>query len=76
MAAEALIHRWSVGEYTVTLTCPRPKPGQVASFSVEWSPGTPRGLSPADWADYRRGRDTALAEISRRFGVKAVVVEV
>lgn len=67
MSAEnpILIRRWSVGDYTVTLRCQRPKPGQAVGAFVEWDPTMPKGLTATDQAAYLRGRDEAIAQVAR-----------
>lgn len=66
---------WTVGAYRVTLTIPRVKPGQVAGAVIEWSPGLPKHLTVEELADYRTGRDAALAAASQALGIRAAVVE-
>lgn len=77
MSAEAAIatRTWSVGRYEVTLTVPRPKPGSVVACAFEWDPQVPSNLTPEEWQQYRRGRDEAVAEVSRALGITSVVVE-
>lgn len=77
MSAEAavLVHSWVVGAYRVTLTCQRPQAGQALAASVEWSPGVPGTLSAGEVAQYRAGRDVAIAELARRYGLTAAVLE-
>jgi hypothetical protein len=68
-AAAALISRsWSVGKtYRVTMTIPRPLPGQTACAVCEWEPHQPEALSKREQRDYYRGRDAALLELSATF---------
>lgn len=61
--APALARSWTVGRYQVTLTVQRPRRGRVAHAHVEWSPSVPKGLTAAEWHEYRAGRDAALAEL-------------
>lgn len=76
MSGEAAFSRsWPVGQLTVTLSCPRPKPGQVLSAVIEWSPRRPVRLQPAELAQYRAGRDAALRDLSSEFGLTVGVVE-
>ena len=75
MNTEPFTQSWRVGRYTATLTTPKPQPGQALSASIEWSPSTPDRLSGAELAQYRAGRNQALAEMSRRLGIRAAVVE-
>jgi len=78
MSAEAAIcvRTWTVGWRTCTLTMQRPKAGAVLHCSMEWAPDKPVRLSDAEIAEYRRGRNAALAEISLELGINAAVVEV
>lgn len=74
--APALVRSWPVGSRTATLTVPRPAPGSVLSAVIEWSPDAPRGLSGAEWKQYRDGRNAALAEVAAELGVSAAVLDV
>ncbi|MBP5992244.1 MAG: hypothetical protein KA766_19775 [Piscinibacter sp.] len=74
MSAEAasLVRSWSVGDrYTVTMTMPPIRRGQVLSASIEWAPEYPERLTPHEMAEYRRGRNEAI----RSLGLRAVVVD-
>lgn len=42
----------------------------------EWSPSSPLSLTPAEWAQYRAGRDLLMAEIQTDTGGNILVVEV
>lgn len=77
MSAEAAYctRSWSAGRYTCTLTMRRPKPGAVMSACISWLPEQPRKLTDAEIADYRKGRDAALADVSRELGINAAVLE-
>lgn len=70
--APALTATWRVGHRTVTLTVPTPQPGAVVHACFEWTPDLPQRLSPHELAQYRAGRDRALA----RLGVRLAVLEV
>ena len=72
--AAAFTATWRVGSRTVTLTSPRPKPGRALSATIEWDPGMPRKLSPAEMAEYRAGRDAALADMAQALGITVAVV--
>lgn len=65
-ACAALLSKsWSVGNrYRVTMTIPRPLPGQTACAVCEWEPHQPAALSHREQRDYYRGRDAALLELS------------
>lgn len=77
MSAEAAagVRTWSVGRYTATLTIPRPRPGATLAASVEWLPEMPERLTEAEVAEYVRGRNQALLELSVELGLRAVVVD-
>ena len=64
-ATAALISRtWTVGKrFRVTLTIPRPLPGQVACAACEWLPAIPERMNKREQRDYYRGRDDALREL-------------
>jgi hypothetical protein len=70
--AAAVVRSWAVGRYTVTVTAPKPRPGQVMHILMEWSPEQPKRLTPAEAEQYRTGRDKAL----RCLGLPALVVDV
>ena len=76
-AHAALLSRsWRVGRWTVTLSIPALTPGLGAAGVVEWSPAMPgRPLTPSELAEYRRGRDSALADFAREKGLRSAVVE-
>ncbi len=75
-ASAALMTRsWQAGAYTCTLTVQRPKPGAVVACSVEWSPEMPRRLTEGELAQYRAGRNAALAAVSAGLGINAAVLE-
>jgi hypothetical protein len=42
---------------------------------MEWVPDMPTTMSDADLAEYRRGRDVAMAELARLTGGRVVLVE-
>jgi len=78
MSAEAAVlsRSWRVGRWTVTLSIPVLTPGLGAAGVVEWSPAMPgRPLTPTELAEYRTGRDIALAEFARAKGLGAAVIE-
>jgi hypothetical protein len=63
--------------YTCTVTAPVPVPGRPLMLTVEWEPHVPtRRLSKAEARDYRRGRDTVVAELARLAGGSVLVLEV
>lgn len=79
MSAEAcvLIRSWPAGRYTCTLTVQRPKAGAMVHAVIEWAPEQPKRLTDGEIAEYRRGRNAALAELSEELGgVNAAVIEV
>jgi hypothetical protein len=77
MSAEtaALTRSWCAGAYTVTLTVPKPRPGQVAHCSIEWSPTVPDKLDAAARAEYVAGRNRALADWAHEMGIRVAVVD-
>lgn len=77
MSAESpvLIRTWRVGERTATLTVPNVHSGQTKAALIEWHPNTPAKLTADELAQYRRGRNAALAELTRELGGNALVLE-
>lgn len=77
MSAEAAIavKSWPVGAYTCTLTVQRPKRGALVHAAMEWAPSLPSRLTEEELAQYRTGRDKALADVSRQLGINAAVLE-
>ena len=77
MSAEAAfcIRSWSAGKYTCTLAMRRLTPGTVVHTTIEWSPEQPKRLTDDEIAEYRHGRNQALAEVSRELGLNAAVLE-
>ncbi len=65
-ASAALLSKsWTVGKrYRVTMTIPRPLPGQTACAVCEWEPHQPDHLTQQEQRDYYRGRDAALQELN------------
>lgn len=75
VAEAAFVRSWEVGRYTATLSCPRPRPGQVQAAVIEWHPEIPQRLTAAEVEAYRAGRDAAMRDLARRMGGRAGVVE-
>lgn len=77
MSAEAilLVRSWQVGNRTCTMTVPRPQPGQPVHVALEWDPAIPERLSLAERAQYRRGRDAAVAEIAQALDLNVAVLD-
>ena len=76
MTAEAAFTRsWPVGSYNATLSTPKPKPGQQLTAVIEWTPSQPRRLTPAEFEQYRSGRDAALAEMAAELRINVAVVD-
>jgi hypothetical protein len=73
--AAALVRTWTVGAYTATLTVPKPKAGQIAHCSIEWSPSIPEKLDAAARAEYVAGRNQAMADWARELGIRVAIVE-
>lgn len=64
-----------VGRYTLFMRLPLHRRG-VAPLECQWSPDVPPRLTPAELAQYRRGRDTLIAEAAAILGGPAIVAEV
>jgi hypothetical protein len=63
--------------FKVAMTIPAVRPGEALVLNVEWMPAVPkRRLNKRELADYRRGRDAALAEVGRLIGGNVLCVEV
>jgi hypothetical protein len=77
VSAEApiLIRSWKVGSHACTLTVPRPAACRALHAVFEWEPAVPERFSEAEWAQYRSGRDAALAEIAAELGITVAVLE-
>ena len=75
-SAAALARSWPVGAHTVTLTIPWPAAGEKRTAAFEWSPTRPQHLTPAEVAQYRIGRDAAIAELAEVTGLRVALVEV
>lgn len=73
MSAEAcaLTCSWKVGGRTCTFTVPKVKTGQTVTALMEWEPNVPERLTPDEIAEYRRGRDQAIAAL----GLKVLILE-
>lgn len=63
-AGAALAYAWRVGRYTATLTAPLDACGSVISPAIAWSPHVPGALTADEAAQYRAGRDEALASLA------------
>ena len=72
----ALVRSWRVGKRTVTVTVPQVRSGQVLHAAFEWYPNMPRRLSRREWKQYRKGRDTAFAELFTDLGIRGAVLEI
>jgi hypothetical protein len=72
----ALVRQFKVGPYSITLSVPKVAPGGAASACVEWEPHMPKRLSVMELAQYRAGRDAAIAEIANELGGTVAVMEV
>ena len=81
MTAEtpALVRTFTVGKrFTVTVTMQRPERGKVVNTTMEWEPDVPApgSLTDGEIADYRAGRNAAVAELAEAAGLNVAVVEV
>lgn len=45
------------------------------SAVMEWSPSEPSRLSTSEWAQYRAGRNHAIAGIAAELGINVAVLE-
>lgn len=70
-SAPALVKTWSVGRYTVTFTVQQLVAGGITNALVEWAPHQPTDLTAKELAQYRAGRDAAIAEL----GLSALVMD-
>jgi|GEM_PF-3364729 len=73
--ASPLVRTFKVGAYECTLTFPPANRGAVSAMSAEWSPQHPGCLTPAEFEQYRTGRNKALAELAAIVGGNVAVVE-
>ena len=69
------VRTWRVGAYTVEMTLQRPEPGAVVNACYAWSPREPARLTMHEWAEYRAGRDHALAGIAAELGINMAVLD-
>lgn len=78
MSGEAAIlcRSWRVGSLTCTLTVPRLEAGKSRQACIEWEPHSPSRLTAEEWAQYRTGRNEALAALAIELGITVAVVEV
>lgn len=65
-----------VGKFKVVMSFPKPERGRAGAIVMEWSPYTPKRLTPAELEQYRQGRDAAVAELAEATGMTTMVVEV
>lgn len=64
--------RWKV---TMRFSLP-PQKGEVSVIQMEWEPDMPdRRLNKKEIAEYRRGRDAAIAEVQAAIGGNVLLVE-
>lgn len=66
---------WRVGDDLECTLTVRIRGGVVGPASLSWSPSRPPRLSGASWADFRRGRAMAMAEIRERFGAEPEIIK-
>lgn len=75
--AAALSASFRVGrKYRVTVTMPQSRLGEVRSAVFEWEPDVPRRLTKKELQEYRHGRDTAVAELAARTGLRTLLIEI
>jgi hypothetical protein len=77
LSAEAatFVRTWRVGSRTCTLTTPNLRRGKAQCVVIEWAPTVPVMLALEEIAEYRAGRDAALADLQAQHGIPAAVVE-
>ncbi len=73
--AALLVRSFKVGTRTVRITCPDPKPGTPRTVAVEWHPDVPSDLNRKEMRQYRKGRDSFMAELAKLKGGKVTIVE-
>src|SRR5581483_11686094 len=73
--AALAVKSWKAGRYTCTLTLQRPRPTALVNAVIEWAPEQPKRLTDAELAEYRAGRNKAMADLSQALGINAAVVE-
>ena len=57
------------------MTIPSVMPGKPTGICLEWSPSEPTKLSTDEWAQYRAGRNHALAGIAAELGIHVAMLE-
>lgn len=65
-----IITEFKVGNFKCEMTIDR------KAMNCRWLPYMPKRMSEQMWAEYRRGRDAAVAELAALIGEKVAVVEV
>lgn len=77
MSAESplIVRTWPVGGFTATLTVPRVNGDATASAVIEWTPSVPSRLTEQEVAQYRAGRNRALAEVAQLMGGNVALLE-
>ena len=73
--AALLVRTFKVGHRTVRITCPNVEPGTPRSVAVEWHPDVPHDLKRHEMRQYRKGRDSFVAELAELKGGKVTIVE-
>lgn len=71
----SLVRTFMVGAYECTLTFPPTKRGAVVSMAAEWAPNVPDSLTNEELAQYRAGRNRALADLAEIIGGSVAVIE-
>ena len=73
--AAVAVRSWKAGGYTCEMTVQRPKPGAVVNALVEWSPNEPSRLTAEEWAEYRAGRNRAIAQLAAELCINVAVLD-
>lgn len=71
MKEQEIKSTFKVGKFMCTLTVT-----QSGSMDCEWFPNAPKKLSEKELAEYRRGRDMVIGELSKLIGGSIAVVEI
>ncbi len=74
--AAAMTRSWRVGKYTVTMTAPKLRKGEVSVAPMEWEPDMPSKLSKKEARQYQAGRDAAFEELFAESGIQGLMVDI
>lgn len=76
--APAVLRSFKVGHRICTIALRRPAPGQEIDYLMaDWSPDAPARLTDErEIAEYRAGRDAAVAELAELIGGNIAIAEI